>query len=64
MPRKDSSRPVFRLIFRAEILRDEVSGQEVPPEIRLRRLLKFAWRFCRLRCLDHVELPPGWTDHK
>lgn len=27
------------------------SGGDVPPEIRLRRLLKFAGRTCRLRCV-------------
>lgn len=27
------------------------SGGDVPPEIRLRRLLKFAGRACRLKCV-------------
>lgn len=28
------------------------SGGDVPPEIRLRRLLKFAGRTCRLKCVS------------
>lgn len=56
---KDSSTPIYQLTFQAEVLRDEASGAEVPPDIRLRRLLKFASRFCRLRCLNQIELAPG-----
>lgn len=37
------------------------SGGDVPPEIRLRRLLKFAGRVCRLKC---VGIRPATTTNE
>jgi hypothetical protein len=57
------NRPSYRLIFEAAPMTDDL-GRQVPPIQRLRRLLKFAWRTCGLRCLRHEELKPSEEVHK
>jgi hypothetical protein len=32
-----------------------IGGAGPPPELRLRRLLKFALRSCRLKCVDYAR---------
>ena len=44
----------YRLTFKAQ-------SSDVPPEVRLRRLLKYALRVCGLKCVSVEDVPasPG-----
>jgi hypothetical protein len=52
MAKPDRERPVFRIDL-------EALPSEIPPEIRLRAVLKMALRRCELKCLRVEELPAG-----
>ena len=47
-----TERTIYNLTLRAE------PGSEIPPAIRLRRLLKHALRSCGLRCTEVREIKP------
>ncbi len=52
MARNSTESVSFRLTFQA--LKDP-HGRE--PDVRLAQLLKFALRYCKLRCTDMAEMP-------